>query len=60
MIREPITPTQREIQAWRLMAETYRNFGGVRLGDFDWPWVVLSLIAELEKLRPQPAGDTKP
>ncbi len=45
-----IIPTQRDIAAWRLEAETAIRFGGVRrLGQFNWPVAVLSLIAELEK-----------
>jgi hypothetical protein len=46
---DPIVPTRRDIEAWRLTAEAARNAGGVKLGEFDWPWVVLSLIAEWEK-----------
>jgi hypothetical protein len=45
-----IVPSRRDIDVWRLEAETAIRFGGVhRLGQFNWPWVVLSLIAEWEK-----------
>lgn len=44
-----IVPTRRDIEAWRVEAETAIRFGGVeRLGQFNWPMVVLSLIAEWE------------
>jgi hypothetical protein len=46
---EPIVPTSRDIEAWRLSAEAVNRLGGVKLGEFNWPWVVLSLIAEWEK-----------
>jgi hypothetical protein len=49
MIRPPIMPTPGDIESWRMQAETIRRFGGVRLGDFDWPWVVLSLIQALDE-----------
>lgn len=49
MTREPIQPTRRDVEAWRAQAEAWNRFGGVKLGEFDWPWVVLSLIAEWEK-----------
>lgn len=45
-----IVPSRKDIDAWRLEAETAVRFGGVhRLGQFNWPQAVLSLIAELEK-----------
>lgn len=45
-----ITPGRRDIEAWRLEAETAIRFGDVkRLGQFDWPRAVLSLITEWEK-----------
>lgn len=48
--KSPSAPTPRDIEAWRLEAETALRFGGVsRLGQFDWPRVVLSLIQEWEK-----------
>jgi hypothetical protein len=44
-----IVPTRRDIDAWRLEAETCIRFGGVeKLGRFNWPLAVLSLIAEWE------------
>lgn len=49
MTRDPIVPGQRDIDAWRTQAETAIELGGVKLGEFDWPWVVLSLIQEWEK-----------
>ena len=58
MVGEPATtivPNQKDIDAWRLEAETAIRFGGVhRLGQFNWPQAVLSLIAaadEIEQLR---------
>jgi hypothetical protein len=49
-----IIPSQKDIAAWRLEAETAIRFGGVhRLGQFNWPQAVLSLIAELEKSNAQ-------
>jgi len=49
MTRDPVEPNQRDIVAWRAQAEAIQKFGGVKLGEFDWPWVVLSLIQEWEK-----------
>jgi hypothetical protein len=47
---DPIVPTRRDIDAWRLQAETAIELGDVtRLGQFNWPMVVLSLIQEWEK-----------
>jgi hypothetical protein len=46
---KPVVPTQGDIEAWRMEAQTRINFGGVRLGEFNWPQAVLSLIAEVEK-----------
>ena len=47
---QPAPPSRRDIDAWRVEAETAIRFGGVgRLGKFDWPRVVLSLIAEWER-----------
>lgn len=43
-----ITPTKADIEAWRAQAEAVNRFGGVRLGEFNWPWVILSLIHALE------------
>jgi hypothetical protein len=43
--------TPRHIEVWRLEAETAMRFGGVLLGQFNWPMVVLSLIAAVEKDR---------
>ena len=37
------------IEAWRLSAQDADTLGVVKPGQFDWPWVVLSLIAEWEK-----------
>lgn len=54
-----ITPSHKDIDAWRLEAETAIRFGGVhRLGQFNWPQAVLSLIAELEKHDPSEPLDT--
>jgi hypothetical protein len=49
MTRDPIVPEPWMITAWRIQAETARELGGVKLGEFDWPWVVLSLIQGWEK-----------
>jgi hypothetical protein len=46
---DPIVPTQHDIDVWRLCAEAVILNGGVRPGGFNWPMVVLSLIAALEK-----------
>lgn len=56
--RDPVTPTKADIAAWRAQAEAVVKFGGVRLGEFDWPWVVLSLIGEWEN-RHEPACNDK-
>lgn len=53
---EPIVPNRMDIEAWRLSAEVATKLGGVKLGEFNWPWVVLSLIAALEKNNEQRAG----
>lgn len=42
-------PTRRDIEAWRQTAQDADSLGVVKPGQFDWPWVVLSLIAEWEK-----------
>lgn len=48
--RSTIVPGPKDIEAWRMEAETAIEFGNAqRLGQFNWPWVVLSLIAEWEK-----------
>lgn len=45
-----ITPNRKIVDAWRMEAETAIEFGrGQRLGQFNWPQALLSLIAEWEK-----------
>jgi hypothetical protein len=44
-----IVPTRRDVEAWRLSAEWFIKFGGIKLGEFNWPQAVLSLAAEWEK-----------
>lgn len=44
-----IVPTRRDVECWRLSAEWIIKFGGVQLGEFNWPQAVLSLAAEWEK-----------
>lgn len=44
-----IVPTRRDVECWRLSAEWVIKFGGVKLGEFNWPQAVLSLAAEWEK-----------
>lgn len=58
-----IQPTQRDIDVWQLEAEHAIRFGGVeRLGKFNWPQAVLSLIAERKKATACPycGADTAP
>lgn len=46
-----IAPTARDVEAWRLSAEWFVKFGGVKLGEFNWPQAVLSLAAETEHVK---------
>lgn len=57
--KAPIVPNQKDIAAWRLEAETAIKFGVRRLGQFDWPWVVLSLIQDWEKTNTSEQHPTK-
>jgi hypothetical protein len=55
-----MVPTRRDIDAWRLSAQDADTLGVVKPGQFDWPWVVLSLIAEWEKNDAQSVAQTEP
>ena len=46
---ELTAPPQRDIDAWRIEAETCLRFGGSGLGRFRWPQAILSLIAENDR-----------
>jgi hypothetical protein len=56
----PFVPTKRDIEAWRMSAQDADTLGVVKPGQFDWPWVVLSLIAEWEKHDTQSVAETEP
>lgn len=52
-----IVPTRRDVEAWRLSAEWFVKFGGVKIGEFNWPQAVLSLAAAWEKNNPEESSD---
>lgn len=44
-----IVPTVRNVEAWRLAAEAFIKYGDDRMGELDWPQVIISLCREWEK-----------